>query len=124
MGSSSSSTAESAAALQRPREIGDNSIMVPSEQSRDPIGALMPWTSESERQVRNRLLKAQQFSARRARQTHSDIARSLLWLLNEIAAAHATAPAPVEALTDVADTLARLGTVVNGIERMEVRDAS
>jgi hypothetical protein len=86
----------------------------------DPAGALMPWTSESERLVRNRLLKAQQFSARRARQTRSDTARSLLWLLNAIAAAHATGPAPADALGDVADTLARLALVVNGIERMEV----
>jgi hypothetical protein len=83
----------------------------------DPAGALMPWTSEPERQVRNRLFRAQQFSATRARQTGSAISRQLLWLLNETAAAHATAPETVEDLRDVADTLARLALVANGFER-------
>lgn len=85
----------------------------------DPAGALMPWATEPQRAVRNRLLRAQQFSARRARETASPTARQLLWLLNETAAAHATATGTVEHLTDVADTLTRLALAANGFERLE-----
>jgi hypothetical protein len=79
----------------------------------------MPWATEPQREVRNRLFRAQQFSARRARETESPTARQLLWLLNETAAAHATATGTVEQLTDIADTLIRLALAANGFERME-----
>lgn len=88
----------------------------------DPAGALMPWATESQREVRNRLFRAQSFSARRAQQTASPTAQQLLWLLNETAAAHVTSAASVEELKDIADTLARLALVANGFERMEARD--
>lgn len=85
----------------------------------DPAGQMMSWTEGDERVLRNRLLRSQQYSARRARATRSETARRLLWLLNETAAAHATAPATVEELEDVADTLVRLALVANGFERWE-----
>jgi hypothetical protein len=85
----------------------------------DPAGALMPWATEDQRMVRNRLLRALQFSARRAKQTRSESARQLLWLLNETAAAYVTASATDDDLRDVADTLTRLALVANGFERME-----
>ena len=85
----------------------------------DPAWALMPWLDEGERAVRNRLLRAQQYSARRAQLTASKTARTLLWLINETAAAYVSSAASLDLLQDVADTLARLALAANGFERLE-----
>ena len=85
----------------------------------DPIGLLMPWTEGEERHLRNRLLRAQQYSARRARQSESPLARHLLWLVNETAASIATSRASVQDLQDIVDTLTRLTLAANGFQRLE-----
>lgn len=100
---------------------GEHSRRRAQTQRGDPAAAMMPWMNGPERALRNRLFQAQQFSARRARSSHSETARALFWLINTTAAAHATAPAAVEQLRGVADTLVRLALVANGFERIEAR---
>jgi len=89
----------------------------------DAIGALMPWTDERERFLRNRLARAQQLGAMRARGARSETARSLFWLINETAGANLTSPSSIEGLEDLRAGLLRLFLVADMFERREAPDA-
>ena len=94
----------------------------------DPIGSLMPWTEGEERNLRNRLLRAQQYSANRALHSTSKTASGLFWLINSTAAAYATAPvspsagSTCEDLRDLLAGLNRLAVVADMFERRETAD--
>lgn len=85
----------------------------------DPIGLMMPWAGEGERDLRRRILLCQRLSSTRATMCASDRARSIYWAANNVAAEHVFAPAPIDCLQDVRDTLVRMFLVAGALERFE-----
>lgn len=85
----------------------------------DPLAAFMPWVVDDERSLRRRILTFQQRAGTRARQCEDDRGRSIWWLICDVAAETAFAPALQSHLTEVLENLTRLALCAGAFERWE-----
>lgn len=83
------------------------------------IGLLMPHLNEDERQLRQALRNAQTWAAARAVHTHSDNARTILWMISDTASRWQFAPAACEDLTRVRHLCLRLRLASNDFEQLD-----
>ena len=85
----------------------------------DPIAAFMPWVTLDERSLRRRILAFQQRAGTRARHCDDDRARSLWWILADLASENAFASQPKDQLEELLATLTRLALCAGALERWE-----
>lgn len=91
----------------------------PARIAADPVATFMPWASEAERKLRQRLLRAQALASAKVVSAESGPSRTLLWMITEVAGSWAFAPASADDLRDVADGMVRLLMVAEMFERVE-----
>ena len=90
----------------------------------DPIAAFMPWSKPEERDLRRRVLCFQQRASTRAKQSGSARARSLWWLIVDIAAENALTSAPPGRLDEVLILLTRTALCAGALELWETPDSA
>jgi len=87
--------------------------------AKDPVSLFVPGASIEERKLRQRLHNASTIASMKAVNASSEHARSLFWMVNEVAFAWKFAPATAEDLKDIADALVRLFLVAGELQRLE-----
>ena len=85
----------------------------------DPIEAMRPWGTPTEKALRRRLHKSWHLSAAGAARAQSGAARTILWIIAQAASDWTFAVHSEEEMKDMADTLVRLFVCANAFERLE-----
>ena len=83
----------------------------------DTLGTMMPWLSEEDRKLRQRLLSFQQRAGTRARQCQDDRARAQWWLACDLAQEMVFAPAPEGHIEERLRTITRIALTAGAMER-------
>lgn len=83
----------------------------------DTLTSMMPWLSDDERKLRQRLLNFQQRAATRARQCRDARARSEWWLACDLAQEAVFAPALKNHLEERLHTIVRIALTAGALER-------